>query len=504
GAGYADGFPIENPEGVSWDMAFVLAAFCVPTDPPDPEEPVAVEKNRYLSFVPQNPGQQTALRVTLVNMPPPFEDYEGCQLWVGQPSPVSEAAASTGPTPPPTFMAAELQNAWHCMDWSTVGLLDVFDDEVVPGALYDVQAIGCACDPSNPAHYSAPLSIATSKWGDVVGAYYTNPANCMVMPSGYVDCWSPPNGVVNFDDISSLVDKFRNLFGAPRKARADIAPDIPDRLVNFVDVSYDVDAFRGLPYPFDGPDECPEPGPQIGEYSNSGCLPQRAGDEYEPCIEDDEIELAVEPGTLHVLHRNATYNCCIEEIAVSLSVEGSVLKLTEEEILEGGGCDCMCCYNLEASVVNLEPGEYTVVYCWDDYETGGQQCHVEDIVIPEAPPRIGGYSNSGCLDKSGGDRSQCGEDEIELTPGPGTLDVVHRNALYNCCPDDIVISLSVEGAVLRLTEEEILTDGCFCVCCFDVQATVLNLEPGEYTVEFCWYDYDSSEEECYVQDIVIP
>ncbi|MGB2984343.1 MAG: hypothetical protein WBE26_00555, partial [Phycisphaerae bacterium] len=106
-----------------------------------------------------------------------------------------------------------------------------------------------------------PLAITTSLWGDVVGEYYTNPANCMVMPSGYVDCWSPPNAVVNFDDISSLVDKFRNLFGAPRKARADIAGDppvgIPDRLVNFVDISYDVDAFRGLPYPFPGPSGCP-------------------------------------------------------------------------------------------------------------------------------------------------------------------------------------------------------------------------------------------------------
>ncbi|MGB2988061.1 MAG: hypothetical protein WBE26_19505, partial [Phycisphaerae bacterium] len=53
------------------------------------------------------------------------------------------------------------------------------------------------------------------------------------------------------------VDKFRNLYGAPQKSRADIAGDppagIPDQLANFVDISYDVDAVRGLPYPFPYP-----------------------------------------------------------------------------------------------------------------------------------------------------------------------------------------------------------------------------------------------------------
>ena len=35
--------------------------------------------------------------------------------------------------------------------------------------------------------------------------------------------------------------------------------------------------------------------------------------------------------------------------------------------------------------------------------------------------------------------------------------LVHGNATYNCCPDDIVLSLTVEGNTLRLTEEEVLT-----------------------------------------------
>ncbi|MGB2985023.1 MAG: hypothetical protein WBE26_03995 [Phycisphaerae bacterium] len=219
---------------------------CPAAPPPQPELP-AFPKNRYISFAIGNPGRDTALRVALTASAL-FPGDMGMQWWVGPPGPVAEAAGSTGSTPLPTFMAAELENTWTCMDWSTVGLLNVSGCEVHPGATYDVQAIDCTCDPSNAANYSAPLSITTSLWGDVVG-------DCSVTPC------TPPDGNTNFDDISSLVDKFRNLAGAPRKARADIAGDppvgIPDRLVNFVDISYDVDAFRGLPYPFPGPGGCP-------------------------------------------------------------------------------------------------------------------------------------------------------------------------------------------------------------------------------------------------------
>ena len=45
-------------------------------------------------------------------------------------------------------------------------------------------------------------------------------------------------------------------------------------------------------------------------------------------------------------------------------------------------CDCMCCYNVEATVVGLDPGEYLVQFCWLDWELGGEQCYEEPVVIP--------------------------------------------------------------------------------------------------------------------------
>jgi hypothetical protein len=156
---------------------------------------------------------------------------------------VSEIAG-LGDATPPTFKRSDLQTGWHCMDWSTVGLLHVSDDEIVPNALYEVQAIDCTTDPGNEANYSAPLPVGTSIWGDTVG-------DCSVVPC------TPPDGVVNFVDISSIVSKFSNQPGALIKARSDLDPDTTNRIIDFVDISRIVDAFRGIPYPFDGPDECP-------------------------------------------------------------------------------------------------------------------------------------------------------------------------------------------------------------------------------------------------------
>ena len=100
------------------------------------------------------------------------------------------------------------------------------------------------CDPMHESAYSAALHLTTSRWGDLVG-------NCLENPC------SPPQGVADFDDISAVVDKFRNWPGAPAKARSDVAPATVDFWVNFTDIPDVVDAFRGLPYPYEAPDRCP-------------------------------------------------------------------------------------------------------------------------------------------------------------------------------------------------------------------------------------------------------
>jgi hypothetical protein len=125
---------------------------------------------------------------------------------------------------------------------------------------------------------------------------------------------------------------------------------------------------------------CPS-GPFLDDYANSGCLPGAVPGEG-PCEEDDRFSLAVTGDRLHIAHFDATYNCCPDDIAVTLEVDGCLLMLTEEEILVLP-CFCVCCYEVDSVVEGLAPGEYTVEYRWYDYETGQEQCHVEVVVVEE-------------------------------------------------------------------------------------------------------------------------
>ncbi len=223
--------------------------------PSTPAGEAGYEKIRYISMVPGNAGYQTALRVTLTTLPAPFDGFNDTSCWVGEPQQVSENSGKIAHEPGwPDFMSAHLQGSPLCMDWSTVEVLHVTDDEIIPSAVYDVQAIECQCDFENEDHYSAPLTITTSKWGDSVGT-------CAVIPC------SPPEGVVNMaTDVTACFDKFRNLVGAVLKSRADIEPNLPDGLVNISDCTFELDAFRGFAYPpaqtppatgWPGPDGCP-------------------------------------------------------------------------------------------------------------------------------------------------------------------------------------------------------------------------------------------------------
>ena len=222
-----------------------------PIDPANSETP-AFPKNRFLSLVPGNAGRLAAIRVTFVDLPDPYDAWEGVKMWVGEPQAISENAGKVDPAEAPgwpTFTAVTFHCALQPEDyrnWSTLGTIHLYHEGIVPGGTYDVQEIHQLCDPAVEASYSLPLRLDTSIWADIV-------SNCATDPCG------PPDGVVGIPtDVTAVLDKFKNLDGAPIKARADIEPQIPDHSISITDVTYVLDAFRGSPYPFSpsGPPPC--------------------------------------------------------------------------------------------------------------------------------------------------------------------------------------------------------------------------------------------------------
>ena len=172
----------------------------------------------------------------------PFKSLEGQLRWVGPPGQHVEFSASGIP-----FYAAPLQCAPYYQDWSTVGLLHVTGSPITPSSVYEVENVAARCmgTESTCSDVSAPVQLATTRWGDVRTPY--NPPDPSVQP--------------DISDVSARVDKFRNAPGAPIKARAilagepgnpfgEITPAVLSVDFGFSHISACVDAFRGVPYPY--------------------------------------------------------------------------------------------------------------------------------------------------------------------------------------------------------------------------------------------------------------
>lgn len=73
-----------------------------------------------------------------------------------------------------------------------------------------------------------------------------------------------------------------------------------------------------------------------------------------------------------------------------------------------------------------------------------------------------------------------------------TIIVHHDAAFYNCCPDEFVYAITLNGSTIGIDENEILTDPCYCLCCYNLSTLIENAAPGEHQIVFRWYDYENN------------
>ncbi len=235
-AGYdiVTGYGLVNAyRALQWDST---CAYAIPTA----AEPVPVTKNRYLSIVPPQDGRRAAIRVTLQNLPPPHDVFNGTQRWVGAPSTFSVTTA-----PPTEFFGAQLQCTPLFRDWSDTDVLQIFGPDIMPGGLYRTETVlePCFARTSDfPSYFSDSFFASTTQtWGDIVAPFTED--GSLIQP--------------DFRDINAEVLSFLDAPTAPLKTQADIVPETPNHLVNFKDISAAVQAFLGTPYALDGPTPCP-------------------------------------------------------------------------------------------------------------------------------------------------------------------------------------------------------------------------------------------------------
>ncbi len=201
-------------------------------------------KNRFASLsVVGGATMQSAIRITLVNLPGPFAAWNNSQLWINAPTSICELGG-IGPGQPcpsgsPTSTFARLRCTPECRsDWSRLGPIHIRHEGMIPGAAYRAEVIDCSTDMNDPANYQSPLDIATPRWGDVGGPFVGGQ-------------WTAPNNSVDVTtDVVAVLEKFASRPSAPIKARADVEPSCVDMKINISDVTQVLQAFRSLPYPY--------------------------------------------------------------------------------------------------------------------------------------------------------------------------------------------------------------------------------------------------------------
>ncbi len=240
------GRPVEACMGDGDSDGIADACTCSVPVAPDPAvllnqagSPVPASANRYLSFDILGSDEPEAISVTFVDMPQPFSSLNGQTMWVGEPRQVSELGGKNDATPP-TFTAASLVCDAVFAEWSSLGTVNVVDELIIPGGIYDVRIVDLSCDINRIEDFSDPLRLPTSAWGDIGGPFRSAER-----------AWTAPDGRVDVTfDVVAILDKFSNRPGALAKARADIEPGVPDLKVNITDVTRALDAFSGATFPF--------------------------------------------------------------------------------------------------------------------------------------------------------------------------------------------------------------------------------------------------------------
>jgi hypothetical protein len=94
-------------------------------------------------------------------------------------------------------------------------------------------------------------------------------------------------------------------------------------------------------------------------------------------------------------------------------------------------------------------------------------------------------------------------DQVYASVFGADITVYHHGAVYNCCPDYFQYDVSVEKTRILVEEREILTMPCDCLCCFDLAVTLADNPPGEYDLEFGWFDYETQQQQYRTLHVVV-
>ncbi len=219
----------------------------------------------------------------------------------------------------------------------------------------------------------------------------------------------------------------------------------------------------------------------------------------------DALQYWSEPdGSLHVKHINAAFNCCMESLLVTIELKGELALITEDDYMTGGGCRCLCLYDVEYEITNLtrtirkievvEP--YARLDEWIEERPlccsftlpviDTESCSVDRCHYPwhvTLLPRIAVIGRTGCktagLYRLDSLKWECVEWDYRID---NTLTLSHTNTFFSCCLDSISARMEMHHDTIVIVEREHPAPLCDCTCPYDVALRLTDIVPGSYHV----------------------
>ncbi|UCD18128.1 MAG: hypothetical protein JSV44_04240, partial [Candidatus Zixiibacteriota bacterium] len=210
--------------------------------------------------------------------------------------------------------------------------------------------------------------------------------------------------------------------------------------------------------------------PLSHEEEQSSCLSNTKS------LDDDTVFFEVLGNDLHTHHLNAFYNCGLDYV-VYYDVSDFIITAVEADT--GMPADCMCYFNLESVLYNLENGEYTVTL----FNIYGEPIG-HDTIIVDDEYGLEIYEQSDCLENPTGTIMYSYANEI--------LTFEHHDAFYNCGAE-ILVQFEQADDTLRFYELNISYDAAHCMCYFELNATAVGIPPGNYVAEVYARDFPTAD-----------
>ena len=171
-----------------------------------------------------------------------------------------------------------------------------------------------------------------------------------LIADGYPPGDADGSDAVDIDDVVYLIDYIFTGGPAPITEEAGDANCSGD-----VDID---DAVYLIAFIFsDGPEPCAYADPSGSVVGHTGCkdFDGRSAPPDQDCMEWIYDGVSV----LQIIHVNEGLNCC-PVIVADIWVDGDTITIEEIDSLYLGGCYCLCLFDVDYEIVNLEPGEYRV------------------------------------------------------------------------------------------------------------------------------------------------